>query len=203
MVKRNQIESKMKSYVDENKFSAFQALYMWSKGLDSRTIAGVLGNQYGSIEGFDIITSDISSLEIRGPSHKIDLTNEEIGVVIRDVFIRHQQPLLDMITKKLAVIRTSEKELLLALIRSSLFEKETIKIEELKIAHHAIFGKVMKERYLMETLSYLEKRGVLYCVRPSYGKTESIIIPEYIYAIQSQIETKLPVVMITEENEES
>lgn len=203
MAKRNQIESKIKSYVDENKLSAFQALYMWSKGLSSATIAGVLDNTYGSTEGFDIITKDISSFEIRGPSDKVELTNEEVGVVIRDVFRRHQQPLLDRITEKLAILRKSEKELLLVMIRSSLFDKEIIKIDELKIAYHAIFGEAMKDRDFMKVFLYLERKGIIYCDRPSYGSTEKIMIPEYIYTIQPQIETKLPKVVITEEKEES
>jgi len=200
MVKRDQIESKMKSYVDENKLSAFEALYMWSKGISSKTIAGVLSNMYDSVEGLDTITADINGLAIRGPSDNIELTNEEFGVVIRDVFHKLQQPLLDKITQNLVGLRESEKNLLLTMIRSSLFEKEAIKPEDLKIAYHAIFGEAMKDRDFMETLFYLEKIGIIYCDR-AYRGIETIMIPEYIYCIQSQIEKKLPKVIITEEKE--
>lgn len=200
MVKRDQIESKMKNYVDENKLSAFEALYMWSKGISSKTIAGVLSSMYDSVEGLDTITADISGLAIRGPSDNIELTNEEFGVVIRDVFHKLQQPLLDKITQNLVGLRESEKNLLLAMIRSSLFEKEAIKPEDLKIAYHAIFGEAMKDRDFMETLFYLEKIGIIYCDR-AYRGIETIMIPEYIYCIQSQIEKKLPKVIITEEKE--
>ena len=200
MVKRDEIESKMKSYVDTNKLSAFEALYMWSKGISSTTIAGVLSNKYYSAEGFDIITADNSSLEIRGPSDRVELTNEEVGIVIRDEFRKHQQTLLDKITEKLALLNNSEKDLLLAMIRSSLFEKERIKLDEIKIAYSAIFGETIKDRELMEVLLTLEKIGIIYCERPPYGKTDTIIIPEYIYVIQSNIETKLPIVTINYES---
>ena len=202
MVKRDQIESKMKGYVDENKLGAFEALYMWSKGIGSKTIAGVLSNKYDSVEGFDMMTKDIGDLEIRGPSDNIELTNEEVGVVIREVFRKLQQPLLDKITQKLVALRESEKNLLLAMIRSSLFEKEAIKPDDLKIAYHAIFGQAMKGRDFREALLYLEKVGIIYCDRP-YRGIETMIIPEYIYSIQTQIEEKLPKVIITEEKEES
>ena len=199
MVKREDISAKMKGYSDEEKFSPLEALYMWSKGIDSRTIAGVLSNKYGSVEGLDIIMTDISSLEIRGPSVSVELTNEEIGVVIRDTFRRLQQPLLDKTVENLATIKQSEKNLLLAMVRSSLFEREKIKPDDLKIAYRAIFGEMMKDRDFSKTLSYLEKVGVIYCDR-TYGN--EIIIPEYIYSIQAQIEAKLPRVEITEAREE-
>jgi hypothetical protein len=202
MVKRDQIESKMKSYVDENKLSAFQALYMWSKGISSKTIAGVLSNIYDSAEGLNTITADISGLQIRGPSESIELTNEEVGVVVRDVFRKLQQPLLDKITQNLVQLTESEKNLLLAMINSSLFEKETIKPDDLKLAYNAIFGQSMKDRDFTETLSYLEKLGIIYCDR-SYRGIETIIIPEYIYSIQTQIEAKLPRVVTTEGKEKS
>jgi len=202
MVKRDQIESKMKSYVDENKLSAFQALYMWSKGISSKTVAGVLSNSFDSAEGLNMITADITGLQIRGPSESIELTNEEVGVVIRDVFRKLQQPLLDRVTQNLVNLRESEKNLLLAMINSSLFEKETIKPDELKLAYHAIFGQEMKDRDFAEALSYLEKLGIIYCDR-SYRGIETIMIPEYIYSIQTHIEAKLPKVIITEEKSES
>ena len=195
MVKREEITTKMKSYSEEDKFSALEALYMWSKGIDSSTIAGVLSNKYGLVEGLDIITADISSLEIRGPSQSIELTNEEVGVVIRDTFRNLQQPILDKAVENLAAIGESEKNLLLAMIRSSLSEREKIKPDDLKIAYHAIFGETIKERDLNKTLLYLEKVGVIYRER-TYGN--EIIIPEYFYSIQPQIEAKLPIVNITE-----
>ena len=201
MVKRDQIESKMKGYADENKLSALEALYMWSKGISSTTIAGVLSNKYKSVEGLDTITADTSSLEIRGPSDRVELTNEEVGVVIRDVFRRLQQPLLDEITQHLVGLRESEKHLLLAMINSSLFEKEAIELDDLKIAYHAIFRQTMKDRDFRETLLYLERLGIIYCDR-GYRGIEKIIIPEYIYSIQEQIEGKLPKVVITEEKEQ-
>lgn len=200
MVKREEISTKMKSYSEEDKLSALEALYMWSKGIDSRTIAGVLSNKYGSVEGLDVITSDISSLEIRSPSERVELTNEEVGVVIRDNFHKLQQPLLDKTVENLATIRQSEKNLLLAMIRSSLFEREKIKLDDLKIAYHAIFGETIKERDLNKTLLYLEKVGVIYRER-AYGN--EIIIPEYSYSIQPQIESKLPIVNITEDEGKS
>jgi hypothetical protein len=203
MAKRDQIESKMKSYVDENKLGAFQALYMWSKGISSKTIAGVLSNNYDSAEGLNTITADIvAGLQIRGPSDVVELTNEEVGGVIRDVFRKLQQPLIDGIIQNLVHLRKSEKNLLLAMFNSSLFEKETIKLDDLKLAYHAIFGQEMKDRDFMEALSYLERLGIIYCDR-GYRGIETIIIPEYTYSIQTQIEAKLPKVIITEEKPES
>ena len=199
MVKREEILTKMKGYSDEGKLGALEALYMWSKGIDSRTIAGVLDNKYGSVEGLDRIMKDISSLEIRGPSESVELTNEEVGVVIRGAFRKLQQPLLDKAVENLATIGQAEKNLLLAMIRSSLSEREKIKPDDLKIASHAIFGETMKDRDLNKTLSYLERVGIIYRDR-TYGN--EIIIPEYFYSIQSQIEAKLPYVEITEAREE-
>jgi len=190
----------MKSYVEEDRLGAFEALYMWSKGISSRTIAAVLSNKYDSVEGFDTMTKDISDLQIRGPSENLELTNEEVGVVVRDVFRKLQQTLLDKIIQNLAGLRESEKNLLLAIIRSSLIEKETIKTDDLKIAYNSIFGEIMKDRDLIETLLYIEKVGIIYCDRP-YRGIDTIIIPEYIYSIQTQIEKKLPRVIITEEKE--
>ena len=201
MVKWDQLESKIKSYVDEDKFGAFEALYMWSKGINSRTIAGVLANKYDSVEGLNRITEDISNLEIRSPSENIELTNEEVGVVIRDVFRKLQQSLLDIVIQNLVGLRELDKDLLLAMTRSSLFEKQTIRFEELKLAYHSIFRESMKDRDFIETLVYLEKIGIIYCDR-GLREIQSIIIPDFIYSIQSTIETKLPKVMITKETEE-
>ena len=86
------------------------------------------------------------------------------------------------------------------MIRSSLYEREKIKPDDLKIAYHAIFRETIKERDLNKTLLYLEKVGVIYCER-TYGN--EIIIPEYFYSIQAQIEAKLPIVNITEGEGES
>ena len=196
MVKREDISAKMKGYSDEEKISPLEALYMWSKGIDSRTIAGVLSNKYGSVEGLDIITKDISSLEIRGPSQNIELTTEEIGVVIRESFRKLQQPLLDKAVEKLATIGQLEKSLLLAMINSSLFETEKISQDDLKLAYHAIFGEPIKHRDFKKTLLYLEKVGVIYCER---AYRNDIIIPEFFYSIQARIEAKLPTVNITED----
>ena len=199
MVKREDISAKMKGYSDEEKFGALEALYMWSKGIDSKTIAGVLSNKYGSVEGLDIIMADISSLEIRSPSVSVELTNEEVGVVVRDTFRKLQQPLLDKAVENLATIKQSEKNLLLTMIRSLLYEREKIKPDDLKIAYNAIFGETMKDRDFNKTLLYLEKVGVIYRER-AYGN--EIIIPEYFYSIQPQIEAKLPHVEISEVKEE-
>lgn len=195
MVKREEISAKMKGYSDEEKFGALEALYMWSKGIDSKTIAGVLSNKHGSVEGLDTIMTDISSLEIRSSSESVELTNEEVGVVIRDTFRKLQQPLLDKAVENLATIGEPEKSLLLAMLRSSLFEKEKIKPEDLKLAYRSIFGEMMKDRDFGNTLSYLEKVGIIYCER-TYGN--EITIPDYIYSIQPQIEAKSPQVVITE-----
>jgi len=202
MVKRDQIESKMKSYADESKLGAFEAFYMWSKGISSETIAGFLSNKYGTAEGLQMITGDISSLGIRGPSDRVELTNEEVGVVIREVFRKQQQPLLDGIVQNLATLGESEKHLLLAMINSSLFDNERIRLDDLKLAYHAIFGKSLKERDFIGTLFLLERIGLIYLDR-SYGRIENIIIPEHIYTIQSQIETKLPKIVISQSDEKS
>jgi len=201
MVKRDQIESKIKGYADENKLGALEAFYMWSKGISSQTIAGVLANKYGTAEGFDSIWSDINSFGIRGPSDRIETTNEEIGVVIREEFRKHQQVLLDKIVENLAMIRKLESRLLLAMINSSLFDNERIRIDDLKLAYRSIFREPIKDRDLMETLSVLEKIGIVYIER-GYGRIDNIIIPEHVYAIQSQIEAKLPKIVVTEEEEE-
>jgi len=179
MVKHEDIESKMKGYADENKLSALEALYMWSKGISSKTIAGVLNNKYGSVEALDIITKDLSSLQIRSPSERVELTDEEVGFVIRDSFNKHKQPILDKMTEDLGTLTVLEKNVLLAMIRSSLFEMERIKPEDLKIAYRAILGETMKDRDFEKALLYLEKIGIVYCDR-TYGRIEAIIIPEHI-----------------------
>jgi len=202
MVKREDIESKMKGYGDENKLSALEALCMWSKGISSKTIAGVLSNKYGSVEGLDIITKDLSSLQIRGPSERVELTDEEVGFVIRDSFNKHRQPILDKMTEDLATLTVSEKNLLLAMIRSSLFDTERIKPDDLKLAYRAISEETMKDRDFEKALLYLEKIGIIYCDR-TYGRIETIIIPEHVYSIESQIKAKLPKVIISEEKEQS
>ena len=203
MVKRDQIESKIKNYIDNEKLDAFEALYMWSKGIRSETIAGVLGNKYGTTEGFDIIMTDINSLGIRSPSDRVELTNEEVGVVIREKFRKFQQPLLDSISEKLALLKEPEKCLLLAMINSSLFDNERIRLDELNLAYRAIFRKTMKDRDLINSLLQLERIGIIYCERGYGGRIEEIIVPEYIYALQSQIESKLPKVVISEGEEKS
>ena len=200
MVKREEISTKMKNYSEEDKLSALEVMYMWSKGIDSRTIAGVLSNKYGSVEGLDIVTTDISSLEIRSPSESVEMTNEEVGVVIRDTFRKLQQPLLDKFVENLATIGDPEKNLLLAMIRSSLFERERIKPDDLKIAYHAIFREKLKERDFNKTLLYLEKVGIIYRER-THGN--EIIIPEFSYSIQPQIEAKLPKVILSDEEKEA
>lgn len=105
--------------------------------------------------------------------------------------------------ENLATIGQPEKNLLLAMIRSSLSESERIKPDDLKIAYHAIFGETMKDRDLSKTLSYLEKVGVIYCQRGYRGEINEIIIPNYFYSIQPQIEAKPPSVNITEGEGES
>lgn len=200
MVKREEISTKMKSYSEEEgKLGALEALYMWSKDIGSKTIAGVLSNRYGSTEGFSIMRNDLSSLEIKATSDRTEETSEEIEVVIRDVFRDLQQALLDKTAGKLATLGTTEKNLLLTLIRSSLFEKEKIKLDELKIAYHALFGQIMKDRELINALLHLEKVGIFYCERPYLrSPIDTIIIPSYIYSIQPQIEAKLEKVHFTE-----
>ena len=204
LVKIGQIEDLMRGYIDdEKKISAFEALYMWSKGISSTSIAGVLRNKYDSIEGYNLMRSDIDGLEITRPNQNVDPAKEEVGVVIRDVFHKHKQPLLDKITEKLAILRNPELELLLTMIRSSLFEKDKINTDELKLSYNALFGQGIKYRELKNILRQLEKKGIIYCERPSFGETETIIIPDYIYSIQYEIEKKLPTVTITEEKNES
>ena len=72
MVKTEEIENLMKVYIDDGKqISAFEALYMWSKGKNSATIAGFLLNKYNSVEGLDSITSDLNNLDIKFIPHKL------------------------------------------------------------------------------------------------------------------------------------
>lgn len=153
MVKKDQIVSKVKSYADEGKLDSFEAFYMWSKMISSETIAGVLGNKYDTSEGLDMVMADIRSFGIRSPSDRVESTNEEVGVVIRDVFRKHQQVLLDSVSKNLVALTESEKHLLLAMINSSLFDNERIRLDELKLAYRAIFGKTMKDRDFINSLT--------------------------------------------------
>jgi hypothetical protein len=60
----------------------------------------------------------------------------------------------------------------------------------------------MKDRDFEKALLYLEKIGIIYCDR-TYRGIETIIIPEYVYSIESQIKAKLPKVIISEEKEQS
>lgn len=89
------------------------------------------------------------------------------------------------------------------MINSSLFDNERIKIDDLKLAYRAIFGKTLKDRDLIETLLSLERIGLIYLDRSPYSRMENIIIPEHVYTIQSQIESKLPKVVISESEEKS
>lgn len=204
MVKREEISTRMKGYCEEGKLGALEALYMWSRGIDTQTIASVLNNKYDSTEGFSTMKSDLNELEIQNRSSYTELTNESIDMVIGDVFRKLQQVLLDKVTENLATISSIHKGLLLTMIRSSLFEKERIRLDELKIAYHAIFGETMRDFELVDALLYLEKVGVFYCERPRSGsQIETIIIPNYIYAVRPQIEGKLPSVHIAEGEGES
>lgn len=204
MVKREDILTKMKGY-SEDKLSALEALYMWSRGIDSKTIGGVLGNKYESTEGFNIMKNDLSSMDIKGRSDLTELTNEQVEVVIGDIFRTLQQALLDKTIENLATLGMKENNVLLALIRSALFEREKIKLDELKIAYHAIFGQVMRDFDLINVLLSLEKIGIFYCERPYSAnlRMDTIIIPSFIYSIQSQIEAKLRKVIISNEEEEA
>lgn len=203
LVKIGQIEDLMRSYIDDDtKISAFEALYMWSKGISSTSIAGVLRNKYNSIEGYHLMRTGLDGLEITRPNQNVEPADEEVGVVIRDIFHKNKQPLLDKITEKLAMLQNPERALLLTMIRSSLFEKDKIKTDELKLSYNALFGQGIKNRELNKILEDLERKGIIYCERPSYGDIE-IIIPDYIYSIQYEIEKKLPTVTINDEKDES
>jgi len=199
MVKRDDIAAKMKGYSEEDKLGVLEAVYMWSKGIDSQTIAGVLNNKYDSTEGFSTMKSDLNALDIQNRSVYTELTNESVDMVIGDVFRKRQQALLDKVIENLATISPVHKRLLLAIIRSSLFDRERIRLDEVRIAYHAIFGETLRDFSLIEALRYLEKVGILYCERPRSGsQIETIIIPHFIYSIRPQIEAKLPIVNITE-----
>lgn len=204
MVKREQIESKIKGYVDENKVAVFEAMYMWSIGLNSQTIAGILNNKYSSSEALEMILNDLSQLEIRGPSERVEVTNEEVGTVIRETFRRNHQVLIDkIISECLPSLSELDINMLLVIIRSSLFERgRGIKLDDIKLAYQSLFGEKIKDRNLNKALLALERAGILYCERNYAGGIESIMIPEFVYSIEENLKAKLPNVSFSKGKEE-
>lgn len=182
----------MRDYLkDDKEISAFEALYMWSNGLSSQTIAGVLRNKYDSTEGHELMLAALEALEVEKPNQNVEPANEGVGVVIIDVFNKNKQLFLDKIAEKLTFLTEPEKELLFTMTRSSLFDKARIDSDELKLSYNALYGMSIKHRDLINILRDLEKKGIIYCERPSYGNKEIVIIPDYVFSIQADIEATL------------
>lgn len=201
MVKASDIVTLVERYLSEKNLDNLDALYMWSKGISPITIAPVLRNKYGSDSAYSNIVNDLSQLKITRENDSTEDTRESINMAIEDVFrTRCVDDFLDRIRENYKIVSDESKLLLLALTRSGLFMKGDIKLDELKLAYRSLFKAIPSEYSLITVLRNLEKIGLLYMERRSYGsEIEQIKIPSYVYAILPEIEAKLPHVEFSSE----
>jgi hypothetical protein len=203
MVKASDIITLMNTYLNDKKLDCLEALYLWSKGMPSSTIAPLLRIKYGVDTGYITITNDLSSLKITRETEQTEDTKEPINMVIENIFSLKCVPeFLDAITEKSKVMTERSKYLMTTLLRSGLFERGEIKPEEVLLAYHSLFGQPLTAFVFREALTDLERLGVVYCMRSTYGEgVEKIVVPRYVFGILPQIESKLPKVDITEGKE--
>jgi len=160
--------------------------------------------KYGSDAGYVTVIDELSNLKITRNNEDAEDTKEPINVIIDNLFsLKCVNELLDQVTEKYKVVPLRAKYLLLALTRSGLFAQGEIDLKELRLAYHTLFNKSLDDFTLRETITDLEKIGILYGNRSYNGEIDKVIIPKYIYGIMPQIEAKLPQVVITEDESES
>jgi len=88
MVKSTDIGALIDRYLSEKKLACLEALYMWSKGIQSDTIASVMRNRYET-EGeasYPAIVTDLSTLKVTSTSESTEDTKEYISRIIEDIF---------------------------------------------------------------------------------------------------------------------
>jgi len=92
--------------------------------------------------------------------------------------------------------------MLLALIRSELFMKGEVSLDESRLSYRTLFKETLSDFSLNTGLRHLEKIGVLFCERPAYrSDIDRIKVPSYVYDILTELEEKLPHVGIAETTE--
>ena len=198
MVKASDIRTLMEGYLTEKKLDHLEAFYMWSKGITSMTIAPFLRIKYGSDIGYTTVIDDISKLKITRNDENAEDTQEPINMIIENIFnLKCLPDMLDQITEKYKVVTPRAKYLLLALIRSGLFEQGEIDLKLLQLAYQGLFGKPLDNYTLSQTITDLERIGIVYGDRTYRGAMEKIRIPKFVYALLPEIEAKLPHVEIT------
>jgi hypothetical protein len=199
MVKASDISALIERYLKEKKFANLEALYMWSRGISSTTIAPLLRIKYGDDAGYVNLVDELSNLKITRNNEDTEDTKESVNVIIDNLFsLKCVNELLDQVTEKFKVVPLRAKYLLLVLVRSGLFAKGEIELKELQLAYNTLFNKPIDDFTLKETITDLEKIGILYGNTSYSGQVDKVIIPKYIYGIMPQIEAKLPHVVITE-----
>lgn len=204
MVKASDIGALVERYLSEKKLDQLEALYMWSKGMSSTTIAPLLRTKYGSDVGYINVNDDLSNLKITRNDENAEDTNEPINMIIENLFsLKCVNELLDQITQKYGAIPQRAKYLLLALIRSGLFAQREIDLEKILLAYHTLFDISLDDFTLRAAITDLEKIGILYGNRSHRGEIDKVIIPKYVYGILPQLDAKLPIVNITEGEGES
>ena len=203
MVKASDIGALIERYLSEKKLDHLEALYMWSKGISSTTIAPVLRIKYGSDVGYAAVTDDLSNLKITRNDENAEDTKEPINLVIENIFSLKCMPeMLDQIRENYKVVPPRAKDLLLVLTRSGLFAQGEIDLKDLRLAYHALFNKSLDDFTLSETITDLERIGVVYGDRGPRGEIDRIRIPKFVYALLREIEAKLPRVEFTEVSKE-
>lgn len=203
MVKASDIVTLMERYLSEKKLDSLDALYLWSKGISSFTIAPVLRNRYGSDGAYTSLVNDLSQLKITGVNDTTEDTRESINTTIEDVFrSKCIDAFLDQIRENYKAINPQGKMMLLALIRSGLFMKGEVSLDEFRLSYRTLFKETLSDFSLNTTLRHLEKIGVLFGERPAYrSDIDRIKVPSYVYAILTELEEKLPHVGIAETTE--
>lgn len=203
MVKASDIVTLMERYLSEKKLDSLDALYLWSRGVSSFTIAPVLRNKYGSDGAYTSLVNDLSQLKITSVNDTTEDTRESINTTIEDVFrSKCIDAFLDQIRENYKAINPQGKMMLLALIRSGLFTQGEITLDSLKLAYRTLINEIPSDYSLNTTLRHLEKIGVLFAERSSYrAEPDKIKIPSYVYAILSELQAKLPTFGLTETSE--
>jgi len=195
MVKSTDIGALIDRYLSEPmKLACLEALYMWSKGIPSDTIASVMRNRYES-EGeasYPTVVTDLSTHKVTSTSELTEDTREYVSRIIEDIFTSPKciEIVLDNIREKLKAISDDGKRLLLPLIRSGLFQKGEATGGELQLIYRTLYREIPSDYFLNNAIKHLEKIGLLYRER-AYGDEIKIKIPRHLHALLPEIETKI------------
>jgi hypothetical protein len=193
MVKATDIGALIERYLSEKKLACLEALYMWSKGISSDTIASVLRNRHEN-EGdvaYPTIIGDLSGLKITSTSDSTEDTREPVSRIIEDIFTAKCVDIVfDRIRENLKVISPEGKKVLVPLLRSGLFLKGEINGEELRLVYRTLYNETPNEFSLNIAIKHLEKIGLLYRER-TYRDEIKIKVLSYVYALLPEIEAKL------------